>query len=76
MQHCFRIIHYQLGYKDIDYHTLRHTHATMLLSSGANIKAVQEPLGHKKIDITLDVYTHVTYEMKKQTIDILNRSMK
>ena len=76
MQHCFRIIHYQLGYKDIDYHTLRHTHATMLLSSGANIKAVQEPLGHKKIDITLDVYTHVTDEMKKQTIDILNRSMK
>ena len=42
MQHCFRIIHYKLGYKELDYHSLRHTHTTMLLSSGANIKDVQE----------------------------------
>ena len=68
MQHCFRIIHYKLGYKDLDYHSLRHTHATMLLSSGANIKAVQERLGHKKLDLTLDVYTHVTDEMREQTL--------
>lgn len=72
MQHCFRIIHYKLGYKELDYHSLRHTHTTMLLSSGANIKAVQERLGHKNLDITLQVYTHVTDEMRKKTIDILN----
>ena len=73
MQHCFRVIHYKLGYKELDYHSLRHTHTTMLLSSGANIKAVQERLGHKKIDITLQVYTHVTDEMRQKTIDILNK---
>lgn len=73
MQHCFRVIHYKLGYKELDYHCLRHTHTTMLLSSGANIKAVQERLGHKKIDITLQVYTHVTDEMRQKTIDILNK---
>lgn len=72
MQHAFRIIHYKLGYKELDYHSLRHTHATMLLSAGANIKSVQERLGHKKIDITLDIYTHVTDEMRKQTLQILN----
>ncbi|MBY6915591.1 site-specific integrase [Clostridium botulinum] len=73
MQHCFHIIHHKLGIKELDYHSLRHTHATMLLSSGANIKAVQERLGHKKLDMTLDVYTHVTDEMRKNTIDILNK---
>ena len=73
MQHCFRIIHYKLGYKELDYHSLRHTHATMLLSAGANIKAVQERLGHKKLDLTLGVYTHVTEEMREQTLEILNK---
>lgn len=73
MQHCSRIIHYKLGFKNFDYHSLRHTHATMLLSAGANIKAVQERLGHKKVDLTLDTYTHVTDEMRKETLKILNR---
>lgn len=73
MQHCFRVIHYKLGYKKLDYHSLRHTHTTMLLSAGANIKAVQERLGHKKIDITLQVYAHVTDEMRKKTLEILNK---
>lgn len=73
LQHCSRIIHYKLGFKDFDYHSLRHTHATMLLSSGANIKAVQERLGHKKSDMTLDIYTHVTDSMREETINILNK---
>ncbi|WP_294363527.1 tyrosine-type recombinase/integrase [uncultured Clostridium sp.] len=73
MQHCFRVIHYKLGYKELDYHSLRHTHTTMLLSAGANIKAVQERLGHKKLDITLQIYTHVTNEMRQKTLEILNK---
>ncbi|MBE6047775.1 MAG: site-specific integrase [Clostridium sp.] len=73
MQHCSRIIHYKLGFKNFDYHSLRHTHATMLLSAGANIKAVQERLGHKKVGLTLDTYTHVTEEMRKETLEILNK---
>ncbi|MED4816604.1 tyrosine-type recombinase/integrase [Bacillus atrophaeus] len=35
---------------------LRHTHAALLLESGANMKFVQERLGHKNITITSDVY--------------------
>lgn len=45
----------------------------MLLSSGANIKAVQERLAHKKIDINLQIYTHVTDEIRMKTLDILNK---
>lgn len=73
MQHCFHIIHHKLGYEKLDYHSLRHSHATMLLSRGANIKSVQERLGHKNMDMTLNVYAHVTDEMRKMTLEILNK---
>ena len=41
-------------------HDLRHTWATLALSSGEHPKVVQERLGHAAIAITLDVYSHVT----------------
>lgn len=69
----FRIIHHKLGYKELDYHSLRHAHTTMLLSAGVNIKAVQERLGHKKLDLTLGVYAHVTEEIREKTLEILNK---
>ena len=62
--------------KNINYHSLRHTHATMLLNSGVNIKAVQERLGHKKLDMTLNVYSHVTESMREQTLHVLNNNTK
>ena len=43
----------------IKLHGLRHTHATLLLSSGIHPKVVQERLGHSNIVITLNTYSHV-----------------
>lgn len=54
-QHTNHIIHEELGIKNYDYHTLRHTHATMLLENGASIKSVQQRLGHKNTKETLDI---------------------
>ena len=53
-------------------HVLRHSFATRLLEKGANIKAVSEILGHKSIQITLDIYSHVLPDFKDETISLLN----
>jgi integrase len=70
-QHLGRVIHYQLGFKDFDYHSLRHTHVTILLEAGANPIDVQHRLGHKNIEETLQIYAHVTPKMQDDTIKIL-----
>jgi integrase len=43
----------------IRFHDLRHAHATHMLSSGVHPKVASERLGHSKIGITLDLYSHV-----------------
>lgn len=55
----------------ITFHGLRHTHATLLILDGENIKVLQERLGHKDITTTLETYTHVMEEMEQNTSNIL-----
>lgn len=49
-------------------HGLRHTHAIMLLESGADIKYVSERLGHTTINMTANVYLHVTEKQEKENV--------
>lgn len=41
---------------DVQPHELRHTYASLAISEGANVKALQRALGHEKASVTLDVY--------------------
>ena len=73
MQHTSSIIHHQLGYPEFDFHSLRHTHATMLMENGAPPVYIQKRLGHKKIDETLNIYAnHLTDTVRSQGVAVLN----
>ena len=47
-------------------HSLRHTFTTRLVEAGVNIKVIQELCGHSRSDVTLDIYTTVTKELKQR----------
>lgn len=64
MQHASSVIHHELGYSEFTFHSLRHTHATMLVESGAPIKYVQERLGHKDAQVTMRIYSHLSQKQK------------
>lgn len=56
------------GLKRIRFHDLRHTHASLLLSNGVNIKVIQERLGHSTITLTMDTYSHLTKENEQEAV--------
>jgi integrase len=51
--------------RPITFHGLRHTCATLLFEAGVPAKVIQERLGHKRIEITLAIYTHVLPSMQR-----------
>ncbi|WP_438361114.1 tyrosine-type recombinase/integrase [Limosilactobacillus kribbianus] len=65
----------QLGFP-FNFHSLRHTHATMLLEAGASAKEVQVRLGHSRISTTLDTYVHLSNKKKYQTANLFDQIAK
>lgn len=55
-------------FKEFTPHCMRHTFATRCYEKGVREKVVQKILGHKKLDMTLNVYTHTTEEMIAEDI--------
>lgn len=55
--------------KEFTFHTLRHTHATLLLKAGINFKVIQARLGHSSYQITMDTYSHVVPDNDKDLLD-------
>ncbi|WP_337017323.1 tyrosine-type recombinase/integrase [Oceanobacillus massiliensis] len=67
LQRNFNMLIKKAKVPKIRFHDLRHTHATLLLKLGEHPKVVSERLGHSKISVTLDTYSHVIPDMQKPT---------
>ncbi len=63
----FKKLAAQIDCPNARFHDLRHSYAVTALRSGDDIKTVQENLGHHTAAFTLDVYAHVTAQMKTES---------
>lgn len=64
------------GVKEINLHSLRHSHASVLIASGVPIIAVSKRLGHSSVNVTLSVYAHMLQRTEDEmiaTIDALRQ---
>lgn len=66
VKYAMKIIHYELGIK-CRFHDFRETHATRLIETGSDIKAVSKRLGHSNINTTYNIYVRVTDKMDQDT---------
>jgi integrase len=60
----------------IRFHDLRHAHATHMLASGVHPKIASERLGHSKIGITLDLYSHVLPNMQADAAALVDDALR
>ena len=51
------------------FHDLRHSAATILLQAKVQLKTVQELLGHSTIATTVDIYSHISLEMREEVVN-------
>lgn len=57
----------------IKFHELRHTHATLLLQEGIDVKTISQRLGHSNITTTLNTYAHVVNELDEKASQVFER---
>lgn len=72
----FKKIMQEIGSPETRFHDLRHSYAVAAIRSGDDIKTVQENLGHATAAFTLDVYGHVTEQMKQESADRMERFIR
>ncbi|WP_223292484.1 site-specific integrase [Salipaludibacillus neizhouensis] len=62
--------------KHVTPHSFRHTHTSLLIEANVHIKEIQERLGHSDISTTMDIYAHMTKNIKKEASNKFSNLMK
>jgi integrase len=63
------------GLPQMRVHDMRHTFATLMLELGESPKTVQTMLGHSRVAVTLDIYSHVSLDLEKRAVAKLNAAL-
>ena len=72
----FRLLLKNNGLRHIRFHDLRHSCASLLLSKGVPMKAIQEWLGHSTYSTTANFYTHLEDNYKTDSANVLATCLK
>lgn len=70
---CYKRIVKKIGAPNARFHDLRHSYAVISIHAGDDIKTVQENLGHHTAAFTLDVYGHITKQMRQESASRMER---
>lgn len=76
ISHRFKKVLERSGLPVIRFHDLRHTAGSLLINNGQSVKQVQEFLGHEKASTTLDIYTHLSNDNKRDTANVLSHILE
>ena len=61
----------QIGRPDITFHSLRATHATMLVLEGGTMRETMDDLGHTSLTVAVDSYQRIVREHHRDTVELL-----
>lgn len=59
----------------LNLHGLRHTHASLLISNGMELKKVADRLGHRDINVTASIYAELTPKARREVADVFSNIM-
>ncbi len=66
----------QSGVPSIRFHDLRHTHASLLLAEGENLRVIADRLGHSQVSFTAQTYTHAATEAQREKAEALAKRLR
>ena len=61
----------RVGARPIPLHSIRHSYASSALANGADIVWISRRLGHSRIQVTIDLYVHVSAETDRAQADAM-----
>ena len=68
LQYRFEKILKSAGIREMTFHSLRHSYATLCIEKGIDIKTLSELLGHSDVKITLNTYVHSSDRLKRKYV--------